>query len=217
MGFSLPEISEAIDLSPDSAVLRRLLLEKKQEIQDNIAERRAKIKTIDYFLLYGTGEIMQQYQATIKRLPEVIVASMRRVIPDYNALFDLMPNVMGQEMIRLNCECALPAYCFNVYHDGEYRDKDIDVEMCEAVVEAKGNSEIITFKTVSAVAEAICIPHRGSYDTIGAAYAFAVEWVNQNGYEICGNPRESFIDGIWNKETEEEWLTELQIPVKKTV
>ena len=29
------------------------------------------------------------------------------------------------------------------------------------------------------------------------------------------NPRESYIDGIWNKESKDEWLTELQIPVTK--
>ncbi len=33
--------------------------------------------------------------------------------------------------------------------------------------------------------------------------------------EICGNIRESYIDGVWNKDTEEEWLTEIQIPVRK--
>ena len=38
--------------------------------------------------------------------------------------------------------------------------------------------------------------------------------VCEDGYEICGNIRESYIDGVWNKETENEWLTEIQIPVK---
>ncbi|MBU7008669.1 effector-binding domain-containing protein [Peptococcaceae bacterium DYL19] len=31
--------------------------------------------------------------------------------------------------------------------------------------------------------------------------------------EIIGLPRESYIDGIWNKENPEEWLTEVQVPV----
>ncbi len=30
--------------------------------------------------------------------------------------------------------------------------------------------------------------------------------------EILG---ESYIDGVWNKETEDEWLTKIQIPVNK--
>ena len=32
---------------------------------------------------------------------------------------------------------------------------------------------------------------------------------------MAGNPRESYIDGIWNREDEADWLTELQIPVVK--
>ena len=39
--------------------------------------------------------------------------------------------------------------------------------------------------------------------------------LEENGYEIAGTIRESYIDGVWNKETEKEWLTEIQIPVKK--
>ena len=52
----------------------------------------------------------------LKDLPEVIVASMR-------------------VMERLECICAIPEYCFNIYNDGEYKEKDIDVEVCEAVTE----------------------------------------------------------------------------------
>lgn len=37
----------------------------------------------------------------------------------------------------------------------------------------------------------------------------------KNGYEIIETIRERHIDGMWNKENEEEWLTEIQIPVRK--
>ena len=42
-----------------------------------------------------------------------------------------------------------------------------------------------------------------------------LKYIEDNGYEICGNIRESYIDGVWNKESEEEWLSEIQIPVRK--
>jgi len=35
-----------------------------------------------------------------------------------------------------------------------------------------------------------------------------------NGYEIIGYARESYMDGIWNKESSDDWLTEIQFPVK---
>ena len=36
--------------------------------------------------------------------------------------------------------------------------------------------------------------------------------VEKAGYKLAGSPRFSYIDGIWNKDSEEEWLTEIQIP-----
>lgn len=42
-----------------------------------------------------------------------------------------------------------------------------------------------------------------------------IRYVEENGYEITGNIRESYIDGMWNKDTEDEWLTKIQIPVRK--
>ena len=43
----------------------------------------------------------------------------------------------------------------------------------------------------------------------------AIGHFKNNGYEIAGEIRESYIDGVWNKETENDWLTEIQIPVVK--
>ncbi|WP_278999519.1 hypothetical protein [[Clostridium] scindens] len=40
--------------------------------------------------------------------------------------------------------------------------------------------------------------------------------MENNGYEIYGNPRESYINGVWNKESEEEWLSGIRFPVKRT-
>lgn len=50
--------------------------------------------------------------------------------------------------------------------------------------------------------------------TIGMAYGAVMKWIEENGYEVSGLPRESYIDGIWNKEDPEEWITEVQIPVR---
>lgn len=63
--------------------------------------------------------------------------------------------------------------------------------------------------------EAACIFHKGSYDMLHKSYKALLSHIEKSGYEICGNIRESYIDGVWNKETPEEWLTEIQIPVRK--
>ncbi len=38
--------------------------------------------------------------------------------------------------------------------------------------------------------------------------------LEKSGYTIAGQPRESYIDGCWNKESETDWLTEIQISVR---
>ena len=51
--------------------------------------------------------------------------------------------------------------------------------------------------------------------SIGKAYAFIYQWIEENDYEPTQNARERSIDGIWNKDDPMEWLTEIQVPVRK--
>ncbi|MFS0784487.1 MerR family transcriptional regulator [Bacillus sp. 1P06AnD] len=211
MGLSLKQIKDALQ-HPEA--IDSYLQVKEQEVVQHIKSEEEKLVQIRSYLQLMKGEI-NMYNPIIKELPEVIVASMRRIIPNYEAFNELFPNVMGKEMKRLGCVCAVPEYCFTIYHDGEYRDTNIDVEMCEAVTEMKEDTDILSFKVMEKVPEALCILHKGPYSTIGATYSFAFRWAEENQYEICGNPRESYIDGIWNKGNEQEWLTEVQIPIAK--
>ena len=96
----------------------------------------------------------------IKRLPEVIVASTRKVIPDFESLSSMIPE-MGAMMEKAGCICAMPEYCFNIYHDGEYKEEDIDIEICEAVTEMKEDFGDLKFKMIDEIPTAICTMHKG--------------------------------------------------------
>lgn len=60
----------------------------------------------------------------------------------------------------------------------------------------------------------LSIFHKGHYAQIGEAYSFIMKYAEENGYKVAGLARESYIDGIWNKESPEEWLTEIQLPIQ---
>ncbi|MDF2613327.1 MAG: MerR family transcriptional regulator [Clostridia bacterium] len=214
MGLSLSDIKEILN---NPRAIDLFLKLKEQDVLKSIEAEKAKLLQIRSYLSCIKGENPKMYTPIIKELPEVIVASMRQVVEGYDVFFDLVPNVMGKEMKRVGCECAVPEYCFNIYHDGEYKEKDIDVEICEAVTEMKEDTNILKFKKIDKVPAAICILHKGSYNKLGEAYAFAFNWIKDNNYEVVGDPRESFIDGIWNKESEEDWLTEIQVPIRMKV
>ena len=74
-------------------------------------------------------------------------------------------------------------------------------------------NERISFRVLLAT-KAICIYHKGAYDRLGEAYAYIYRYAAENGYQVAGFHRECYIDGIWNKENIEDWLTEIQLPVK---
>lgn len=210
MGFTLDEIAKV----KTGKSVHNLLHLKKEQLLKEIAESTMKLAQVEHYLNLNEGGFTMDYNVIIKELPEVVVASMRRVVNSYNDFFAVIPP-MGEEMERLGCECAVPEYCFNIYHDGEYKEENIDVEVCEAVVEAKQDSEMVKFKKIDRVPEAACTLHKGPYDTLRNAYGAILKWMEDNGYEPADNPRESYIDGIWNKDTEEDWLTEIQFPIKK--
>ena len=61
---------------------------------------------------------------------------------------------------------------------------------------------------------ALCINHYGAYEKMPHTFAELYAYAEENGYEVSERPRFCYIDGIWNKESVEEWLTEIQLPVK---
>lgn len=208
MGFSIEDIRQIIDGEEEKSLLQR----KKQEILKEIGLLTAKLAEVESYL--AKDEVDLTFPVLIKKIPEVIICSMKRRIKSYDMLFDVMPE-MGAEMEKLGCLCALPEYCFIRYLEPWYKEEDILIEACEAVTEKKEDSEKVSFKVLPEVPEAACIFHRGSYDTLHKSYSLLLDFIEENDYEICGNIRESYIDGVWNKDKPEEWLTEIQIPLRK--
>ena len=94
-----------------------------------------------------------------------------------------------------------------------YKDEDILVEICESVTGAKQEIGGLYFRTLPET-QAACIYHKGSYGTLSESYESVLKYIEENGCEIAGAIRESYIDGIWNQEDESGWLTEIQIPVR---
>ncbi|MCK4353214.1 GyrI-like domain-containing protein [candidate division WOR-3 bacterium] len=65
-------------------------------------------------------------------------------------------------------------------------------------------------------AEMACIAHYGSYSKIGPVWGKLCEWIDREGYNWAGPGREVYIKCPGMTEKEEELVTEIQIPVKKS-
>lgn len=141
------------------------------------------------------------------------MASHREVIPDYAAIGPMCYEKIGPEMARLGCVCPEPGYCFTMEHN-EYRLENIDIEYCEQVEAMGQDSDIIQFKRLPAIPKVLCMKHVGPYERFFDSFTEAFRYMEEQGMKICGQPRTCYIDGAWNQEDPEKWLSIIQIPVE---
>lgn len=206
-GFTLDDIAK-INSGSDEGVF---LLNKKAELLGKIAELTKQLALIDRYL--AKKNINLDTPVLVKTIPEVTVAAARERMESYDDLFDMMPRI-GELMEKAGCECAVPEYCFTNYLDSVSKDEDVLVEICQSVTEPKKEQDGIYYKKMPEVLAA-CIFHKGSYADFPKSYETVLKYIEENNLEIAGEIREKYIDGVWNKEDESEWLSEIQIPVRK--
>ena len=211
-GFTLEEIKELLEEGaqmPSIDLLTQKIEETERQLQLLMERRTQLLRWVDS---HKQRKRMEKF--SIQSLPEIIVASHREVISDYSALGPLCVNKIGPEMQRLGCQCPPPGYCFTIEHQEEHRPTDLDIEYCEQVDEMGVDSSIIQFKRLAAVPKALCMKHVGPYERFYESFTEAFAYMEEQGYKMAGHPRTSYIDGIWNQEDPEQWLSLIQIPIE---
>lgn len=207
MGLSLMEIKDVLNNEKNIDEYLKL---RQETLLEEMIDIKSKLLKIDNYL----KDEREKISPIVKPLDEIIIASMKITVPSLDIYYDIVPS-MEMEMKKQGAKCTNPKYCFLVYPDGEYKEKDITLEVCEAVVDFCEDSEMVKYKRLSKVDNAVSVLHKGSYEYLRETYILAYEWIDHNGYKPVGLPRESYIDGIWNVDSMEDWLTEIQIPILK--
>ena len=212
LGFSLEEIKDLFEGESHVPSIEQLTMkiEETEKLLQQLLARRCQLQ--EWVDSRKKVKIMEKF--SIQSLPEVIVASHREVIADYSALGMLCYSVIGPEMQRLGCKCPPPGYCFTIEHQQEYTPTNIDIEYCEQVEEMGADSSIIQFKRLPEVPKALCMKHYGPYERFYESFTEAFAYLEEKGYKIAGHPRTCYIDGIWNQEDPEKWLSIIQIPIE---
>lgn len=209
-GFQVPEILIALHSENDTSIIEQL--EKKyEEIKTNIQAERdklSKIETAKYALLHGKSEL--HYNISIKSVPSYLVLSLRKVIPNYYAegnLWKELSDFAKQNKIEPSSET------FSIYHDEDYKEEDVDVELCAAVNQKGQDAGCFKFYQTEPVPMMACTMVYGDFSKIGHAYLSFAEWLQKNRqYKMKGQNRQIVHRGPWNEENPQKYLTEIQIP-----
>lgn len=122
---------------------------------------------------------------------------------------------LWNELIEFLIKKGIPANGtgFTIYHVNN--GSSVDIEVVIPVTKLGSNLERIKFKTLDAVDEMASVIHKGPYRDFPEAYAAIHRWIADNGYQITGPNREIWLRSDGDEKDPNEWLTEIQIPVKK--
>lgn len=212
-GFQVAEIAAALNSNNDLSIVEQLD-RKYEEIQSDIQSARDRLRKIELArkeLLSGRDEM--HYNITIKAIPGYQVLSLRKVIPDYYAEGDLwkeLSEFAQQQKIEITDEA------FSIYYDEDYREENVDVELCAVVKRAGQDSGLFHFRQTEPVSMMACTMVYGPFSNIAAAYLSFARWLQNNSqYKMKSRNRQIVHRGPWNEEDPQNYLTEIQIPVEK--
>lgn len=214
MGFLTAEILELIE-SDNETLLKKLNL-KKQEITNNIINEKQKITKIENLLKNMEKECYNMnFEVKIKTIPAYNVISLREIIPSYEA-----EGLLWEKLCRFidknNIKPLKDDVSFAMYHDKGYKENDVDVEVVTAVDKLGKTDGEFVFKQTEEISCAACIMVAGPYSNLKPAYYSLAKWIEDNGYSIAGINRQVCIKGAWNESDEQNYLNEIQFPVKKS-
>ena len=160
----------------------------------------------------------------VRAVPPLHVATIRDVLAsdgEIEWLFDELETYVARHGARAN-EPPL-----TVYHDAEYRERDLDVEVAVPVSRALPGGERVRVGELAGVATMACAVHAGSYATIAGAAQALLTWIGSNGFHMAGPLREVYLrfgatglpfalPAIYLAGRAEDFVTELQVPIAAT-
>lgn len=212
MGFSLEEITLILKGNVDRDALLELLSRKEKEIQNVISREEERLNSLKDFVSYldQEGKTME-YDVLLKKTDKIKVAGLREFISERGNQEHLWTELV--DYINKNHGRMIPP-CMVIYYDSKGPENAIDAEVLEGITgELKGN-ERVSVRYLEPL-EAVCVVHKGPYSTLSRAYEALSDWIEGKGYKLAGPHRELYLKGEWDSDSEDEYITELQIPVEK--
>ena len=150
MGFRLCDAAEVLHCWEDRAALERRLLSRREAARLQAAEAAERLRLLDTALERLRKDEPMQYDVTVKTIPERYVASVRQIIPNYDQEGSLWSIFQG-ETAHLHIQNGDPCLCVALFHDGDYKESDVDVEIQKSVKGTYPDTEHVKFKTMPAV------------------------------------------------------------------
>ncbi len=210
LGFPLGEIAQALDagISPDQ--LRGMLMLREAEQQSRVRQEQDRLTRLQVRLRIIEQEGSMSKDVVMKQVAPQWVASIREIIPAYPAVGELYG-----ELIETLGHAAFTGPCVALWHDREYKEKDVDAEAGVYVkqqITPKGRVGVRELPAENVAS----ILHEGAYNRLSESYDALGRWIEANGYRPCGPAREIYLKSSMPvRQDDDNYVTEIQIPVER--
>jgi DNA-binding transcriptional MerR regulator/predicted transcriptional regulator YdeE len=217
MGFSIEEISDILDNFEENAYIEKAISRKASEIQASIDEENRKMERLQVSLkrIENGNYTTTCRNVILKQIPKIKVLSIREIVPDYS----YQEQLWGKLYSFIEKNSLYPLLGENViaiYHETEYKESNVDIEVAVTVKELLVSNGSFIFKELEAISCAATVVCDGSYEKIlPEGEAVLGKWIEDNGYEIKGSERGFGIRHPANEQDPNNYQTEIQFPVEK--
>lgn len=214
MGFSIDEIGDILPHIDDVAYINNMLYAKMDNVQNVIeAENEKLLKLRQMSVSLRKEQTNMVYDVELRELPGVKVLSLRQRICAYDKEGELWHR-LRKFMIQNGIACEDGGY--SIYHDDEFKENDVDVEIAVPVLELRENQGDFIYKNLKSIPLAVTVQFSGPYEV---GYPNAMEklgsWIERNHYTFDGNIRGFAVVSPPEDQNPENFLTELQVAVVK--
>lgn len=206
-GFSLVEIKQILSEFSDDADLKGQLQSKRKEIESKMRHFQEISQSIDTILRQEGAFRMtkeSQFEIEEKNVDTLLIAGyrMKGAYHEIGTGFAALGKSVGRHIRGKG---------MGLYYDGEYKEVDADFEACFPV--RKGTStESVSVRQLTG-GKAVCLIHKGPYDTLHLSYKRLFEYLTDNSYKLQLPTREIYQKGpgMVFKGNPKNYLTEIQM------
>ena len=209
MGFSLNTIKMLLE-NEDSKFIKDELLEKKKSLIEEGLLIKERLKMLENTIYkFEEENYLMKYTVNIKELPKRNVASLRKVIGNYQMEGILWGELMGS---GADIRVSYPCYSTAIFHDGEYKESEVDVEIQIAVKKLASDIGNIKFKEVQSQNIVSCV-FTGSYSQIPDVSEAIINFITEKNLTSTGPMFNIYLVSPNEDENPDNWVTEVCFPI----
>lgn len=188
LGFSIKEMEDIFSQCTEEEELTAFLERKLEETDKELRRYTAVKEQLVLLLREEETEMGTSMDDVIeKTIPDQIICSAR-----FKGRYDQIGPYFGKLFAAAGRYGARQP--FALYHDGDYKEEDADIEAAVAVRQSFAAPPGFSCR-VLAGGKAVCVIHRGPYDTLGDSYTKLFNYCREKGYVIQVPTREIYLKG----------------------